>query len=320
MTWRSISQCCAVLLICVLSTYEASAQFASPFAPPPPDAMDAVSGGSVGPNPAPYMNAARGVAQPAQPTAGSPFAAPPMGAPPAPTPAAAATPAPSYGYAYGNYGNYGGAAGQSAQPVTPTPTPIPTTTVLTGTRVTDAVSGELIDDARFIDVPQNEVDGKYFDDGTNGDEQAGDLVFTKIDERGDVIGAESHQVLVRLLNALQSANQLSPLEFYRLNVLTTEAISEIDNFRTKEAEKDKLLRLWAVRFVREFKKNPDDLASPFYDLYVVSPPQKPSMKIPVPIGDWKPPTSPQMKLDQAANATVGSGFGGYGGGGGYGGY
>lgn len=285
----------------------ASAQFTGAFAPPPSGAMDTLSGASVGPNPAPYMNAAQAVP-------GAPGAPPaPGGIPPAP--GAAPTPAaaqPAYSpYGYGNYGGTtpGVVPGQTA---TPTPTPIPTTKVFEGMRVTDAVTGEIIDDARFVEVPQAEVEGKYFDDGTHGDEAAGDLVYSNVTERNDVIGAESNQILMRLINSLESADNMNPLEFYRLNVLTTEVISEIDQWRVQEAEKDKVLRSWLQRFVQKFKKNPEDVSSHFYELYVVSPPPRPSVALPAIVGVWSPPTAPGMKVDTAAQTGTTGGGGGYG--------
>ena len=296
------------------------AQFGSPFAPAPSDAMDTLSGGSVGPSAAAPLAGARAVAgQPGPPMPPTP-GVPAPGAPTAlgPSPAATPTPAPAGGYSYyGGYGGYGTAAGVTATP-TPTPTPIETVRVLAGARVTDAVTGELIDDYIYLDHPKTMLEGYFFDDGTHGDEQAGDFLYSNVSQRNDVIGAETHQTLVRTLNSLQSANQMTPLEFYRLHVLTTEAISEIGKWRVEEAEKDKLLRGWSQRFVREFLKDTNDPTTGFYALYIAHPPMKPGVKTLPVTPDWRPPTSPQAKVDAAGAAVGAAGYAA--GGGGYGGY
>jgi len=317
---------CAALFWAVAAASYAQNPFLAP-----PSAIDALSAGSPtgGINSSFYLDRARGAAATAAANAPSPAGFP--GAPPAPpAPAAPAAPARGGGYAGYNYGygGYGGAAAAAgpAAPATPTPTPIPTVMVLAGERVYDHNTRELLSDYRYLDVPQNQLEGRYFDDGTHGDEKTGDSLYTNATERDDVIGPATHQILSRLLRALERAEELSPLEFFRLHVLTTETISEIGKWRVEEAERDEKLRDWAVSFVREYKQNPEDPGSPFWPLYVVPPPPAPSTKVGRPVDAWRPPTSPQWKADlapegQAARAGYGYGaaVGGAGGGYGYGG-
>ncbi|MCX7013554.1 MAG: hypothetical protein NTW86_13530 [Candidatus Sumerlaeota bacterium] len=308
----------------------ASAQL-NPFAPPA--AMDALnsaspSGGLVAGT---YIDRARSAAAAsATPAFGAPApapGAPPFGAVPAApgVPTRTPTPAPrrSTGYGGYNYG-YGGATtptGPGGATPTPTPTPIPTKRVKTGERVRDPVirlldpnADDLISDYYYEDLPESEIKGKFFDDGTHGDEVAGDGLYTNVQpERFDVISPETHQVLVRLLKALESAEKLNPLEFYRLPILTTETISEIGKWREKEKERDILLRQWAEKFVNDFRATPDDPKaathelSEFYPLFVPPPPPPPSRNLERPKdangGMWMPPTL--LNLAQKAAATPG---------------
>jgi hypothetical protein len=277
-----------VVLACVLLTALPTvfyAQFTSPFAPPL-DAMDTLSEGSAGPSAGPYMDRAQSASD-----------------------AAAAQPQPRARVdEYDDY-DYGSGPGP-AQPTTPTPTPIPVTRVLTGERVSDHISRQILSDIRYVYVPKDEVEGNYFDDGTHGDEEADNLLYTNISERDDVIGAETHKILARLLVALTKSEELNPLEFFRLQVLTTETISEIGNWREEEGVRDKWIREWAIRFVREYRINPDDMTSPFLPLYVVPPPPPPSLRVPTPVDNaWLPPTSPLRKSSNFEDGEAGEGRG-----------
>lgn len=199
---------------------------------------------------------------------------------------------------------------------------IPKITVITGTRIFDAVTGELIDDALLKELPETERDN-YFDDGTNGDLLAQDEIFTLVDTRNDVIGQSNQRVKEQLVMALISADDLDPLMFYGFNLMSTErhetlprkrawkvipdpdgvgsilAEMETDQpvlvpkYREWQAEKDKKVRNdWSYRFLQEYRLNKDSLTSEFYSLYIPIPPQVPTIA-PPPFGMWEPFADPE---------------------------
>ena len=212
--------------------------------------------------------------------------------------------------AVGNALNAAGAAVINAIPLT--------VTVIDGTRIFDAITGELLDDAVEKKVTEQEK-ASYYDDGTHGDIAPDDGSFTRVDERRDVIGQSSQRVKERLLQALVSAEALNPLEFYGFNIMSLSVGEEqprnrvwklvpdpeggpgrvlreqvIDNpvslpsYRQWQVEQDAQVKnIWSMSFLHEYRKNKDSLTSEFFPLYIPYPPQAPSVAPPA-MGTWTP--------------------------------
>ena len=197
-------------------------------------------------------------------------------------------------------------------------------TVITGTRVRDAVTGELLDDPVKKKVPVSEK-SKYHDDGLNGDMVANDQEYTKIDERNDMIGHSNQRVKEQLVQALLVAESYNPLEFYGYNLMSTdrqegqprnrawkivpdpkgrgmmlaevpvEKPLKVPKYRDKQTEEDIKVKDWSLRFLQEYRKNRDSMTSEFFPLYIPMPPQVPAT-IP-PIG-WTPFSDPDVLLKE----------------------
>ena len=97
----------------------------------------------------------------------------------------------------------------------------PRITVVAGTRVFDAITGELLDDAVERQVPQSQRD-QYYDDGTHGDLQADDGKYTRVGERRDRISHINQRIKEQLIKSLVYAADLNPLEFYGYTLMSTE--------------------------------------------------------------------------------------------------
>jgi hypothetical protein len=151
--------------------------------------------------------------------------------------------------------------------------------VVTGQRVRDAVTGMLLEDVRYEEVPEYMVD-QFYDDGTHGDEVANDGTYTNVVEIDDVIGPETAELQLKLINLLLGSEEMGPLGFFRLFALTDEPVSQLPKRIMTEEDLDTKLETWANVFLRMFRKNKDDLYSDFYSLYVPSPPPKPQLPIP----------------------------------------
>lgn len=249
----------------------------------PPGAMDTLNQGPVGPGGAGAraLNQARGAAGPAQQLPGG----------------AAAQPGTS-------------PFGQAMQQFR-------TIKVISGTRVFDAVTGELLDDADEIEIPETEKEN-YFDDGTHGDVQAEDGKFTRVTERSDVIGWMHQRFKEALIEKIQMAERMDPLEFYGLTLLSTEryepeprklAWQLVPNSdggpgmtlaeRPTEApirvpkqremiqrKNEKLIGPegqeggWAYDFLERYRIDKGELRSEFYSPYVPLPPRPPESQPP----------------------------------------
>ena len=222
-----------------------------------------------------------------------------------------------------------GAPGFPAQPGAPGAMPgmgiieqIAKIKVVTGTRVFDAVSGELLDDVIEKMVPATDKE-QYFDDGTHGDLQADDGQYARIDERSDVLGAGLQRVKESLVQAIVSAADLDPLDFFGYSLMSTERIAHVPRnrawkivpnpdggpgfvlaematekpllvpkYRDQLAKRDDRVKNdWADRFLAEFRRSRDSLTSEFYALYIPTPPQKPTMQ-PPPAAQWMPFSDP----------------------------
>lgn len=261
----------------------------NPYAPP--SAIDNLSGASTGPNPTAYINRARVAA--GQPVPANAPAAPPT--------------SPVGATAYG-------AMPPAAPGIAPQGTPLPGGPVSTpqprlikvraGERIYCHVCGLLLQDAVEKDVPEDQK-AKYYDDGTHGDAEANDGIYSNIVERKDVLGPVCNELLQRTVATIRNAEQLSPLEFYRLHATADDRLSMLPKSRDEERERDMRLKEWNDKFLRSYRKNPNDSTSEFYPVYVPPPPELP--KVP-------PPTAPQPQQGQpGAPSAPPPNVGGYGG-------
>jgi len=168
------------------------------------------------------------------------------------------------------------------RPGAPMATPVPTPKmirVLSGSRIQCAVSGIVLEDIVYKEVPEAEK-GNYYDDGTHGDAEAGDGTWTNIIVRNDVMSPESHAILQRLMTLMNNIEDREPMDFYRLNVATSEPLSPLPKQIDEEQDRDIKLTEWNDRFLRMFRQNENDPQSAFYPLYLPPPPSYPNVPLP----------------------------------------
>jgi hypothetical protein len=151
-----------------------------------------------------------------------------------------------------------------------------------GERVICHRTGQILQDAREINILVSQV-GSYYDDGENGnDAVAGDNIYTNITISRDFISPEAHLIKTRLVQTLQYASELTPMEFTLERVATTEPLSGLPKVVTLEEERDKSLRDWANRFLRDYRVNPEDPTSGFVRAFLPPPPRAPNIPLPAP--------------------------------------
>jgi hypothetical protein len=212
---------------------------------------------------------------------------------------------------------------------------------IVGTRVFDAVTGVLLDDARVTYIEESEKEN-YYDDGTHGDLVQNDGEYAKVDVRRDVIGQSNQRIKERLIQALNAAEQLDPVDFYGHTLLTTDRtqqeprtrrwkvvpdergrigykLAEVDTdtplvvpkLVTQEQQKDQTIAGedgWAIRFLDEYRLAKSDVTSEFFPLYVPKPPTPPRVPPPVDAG-WAPFPSPAGPGGPGAPAPAAAGGG-----------
>lgn len=214
---------------------------------------------------------------------------------------------------------------------------IPRVKAIMGTRVFDAVTGDLLDDAQLVNVDQAEIQNLgLVDDGTQGDRIPEDGEFAKVDQSREFIGQANQRLKERLIQAIYSAEQLNPLEFYGFNIMTTERTTpaprnrrwrlvddpdggpgktlaevatekplEVPKFREWEMERDRKVAGkdgWAIRFLDEYRTDKGKIDSEFYTIYIPQPPVVPS--VPPPPG-WSPFPNPEGAGPEAGPAGAG---------------
>lgn len=253
---------------------------------------------------------AAGAPAPAPPGPGGPLGAPaPPGAPPLPP----GTP-PGVSEAVGAAGK---AVGRVIRPKVK---------AIVGVRSFDPITGELMGDARLMSLPESAKDElPLYDDGTHGDLIPEDGLFANVEVKRDSIGQSNQRLKERLIQAIYTAEQLTPLEFYGYHILTTERhnpvprnrrwrmvkdpaglgsmLSEaatdkplaVPKYREEEQRKDQKVAGkdgWAILFLDEYRLQRGDLQSDFFPVYVPPPPAPPFMAPPGGT-EWKPFPHPE---------------------------
>lgn len=229
-------------------------------------------------------------------------------------------------------GGFPGQPGQPQQQQQPMLQMPELATVIYGERVVCRATGQMLDDARELDVVA-EFLNQYYDDGRSGlDARADDNIFTNATFRNDVISPEAHLLKTRMIRALEIAESYSPTEFYIIPVASNDLRSDFPRVLDLEQERDGKLRVWAERFLDDYRFDSGAVGEAsweFVPTFLPPPPRTPDLDLPV---DFFPPSkAEELENEQDAQQNnapggrdgfpgAGGGFGGPMGGGGRSGY
>jgi hypothetical protein len=205
---------------------------------------------------------------------------------------------------YNEFGQAGipNVQGDPNAPPPPTPSPTPKMfRVLSGSRVYCAVSGVLLEDIVFKEITEADM-SNFYDDGTHGDEKAADGTYTNITERSDVMSPDSHAILQRLMTMFKNIEESEPMDFYRLNVVTSDPLSSLPKQTCEEKERDIKLSEWNDIYLQKFRVDENDPTSKFYPLYIPPPPSQPGLFLPAGF-------QPIVAATQTPEGTGGGGYG-----------
>ena len=162
----------------------------------------------------------------------------------------------------------------------PAAPPVKKILVLTGEQIKCHVMGTLLEDIHYEYRPELEK-GEYYDDGTHGDLQPNDNIYSNISARNDVLSAEANRVKLLYLRMLELCEETNPLEFFRIPVATEEPLSTLPRMSDEEKDRDEtFLRQWHRQFLTYYRQDPEDPMSDFYPIFVPSPPRTPETPAP----------------------------------------
>jgi hypothetical protein len=211
-------------------------------------------------------------------------------------------------------------AGARAGAMLPTPTPR-RYSALRGQRVYDAVSKEILDDVRSVEITEDELD-QYSDDGQSlGDDEANDGLYSQIKPpvENEFIGEVTNYYLERTIVMLRNAQAMHPLDFFGVTMMTNEPQSIIPKLREHQIarndmiykidEKNKSFEGWSSAFLNPYRKEKGKPGSAFYDLYVPPAPDPPAGD--PPMAPWTPlGHTPVVAAEQGQPGGAGGGPGG----------
>lgn len=163
-------------------------------------------------------------------------------------------------------------SGQTATPSAPAPE-IKMITVVEGELVISAKSGEVLQRPVRKQVPESLKDN-YYDDGTHGDEVAGDGIYSNVVVRKDVISPTEFKERIALESLINKIAKDNPVEFYRVYVAADGHDPEIPSYSYWKQRRDEFVADFKARALAPYK----DANGNFYEVY--QPPQQNTPGVP----------------------------------------
>jgi hypothetical protein len=156
-------------------------------------------------------------------------------------------------------------SGQTAQTPTGPAPEVKMITVVEGELVISAKSGEVLQRPVRKQVPESLKDN-YYDDGTHGDEVAGDGIYSNVVVRKDVISQTEFKERIALESLINKIAKDNPVEFYRVYVAADGHDPEIPSYSYWKDRRDQFLADFKARALAPYK----DANGNFYEVYVPS--------------------------------------------------
>jgi hypothetical protein len=142
--------------------------------------------------------------------------------------------------------------------------------VKVGEKVICAKTDVVLKDVEVKEIPRSELgEGVYFDDGTHGDENANDEIWSKITIRKDVISEEANSVKEKLEAICDYARDMSPVEFYGVFMASEDRSPNLVSSSFLERRRDEFIIEFRQRALASYV-NPD--TGQYYQVYKEKPP------------------------------------------------
>lgn len=135
------------------------------------------------------------------------------------------------------------------------------------------VKTKLIDTLRFVSPPASrELEENRLEEGL-----AADLQGLSIRSNSDI---RRYIIQPRETRSLEFFSNLTPMQFAQVRVATTEPLSPLPQIIDLEREQDRKLEDWAMRFLRDYRIDPDQMDSEFFPTFLPPPPRAPNIPLP----------------------------------------
>ena len=145
-------------------------------------------------------------------------------------------------------------------------------TVVEGELVISAKSGLVLQKPERKQVPETLKDN-YYDDGTHGDEVAGDGIYSNVVIRKDVISKDEYKLRLSLESLINKIAKDNPVEFYRLFVASDGHDPEIPSYGYWKSRRDEFVNDYKTRVLAPYK----DANGNFYEVYEPPTPTVPNI-------------------------------------------
>ncbi len=143
--------------------------------------------------------------------------------------------------------------------------------VVEGEMIISAKSGEVLQKPERKMVPETMKD-QYFDDGTHGDEVAGDGIYSNVVVRKDVISKKEYTQRIALENLINKMSDDRPVDFYRVYVSADSPNPKIPSTQYWRTKKNDFIDDYKTRILAPYK----DEKGEFYPVYEPPKPQVPN--------------------------------------------
>lgn len=159
----------------------------------------------------------------------------------------------------------------------------PKVKVLTGRKVYDALTKEVLEYPQVIEINREELanlNPSANDQGITPDEYANDGFYSNFTIRSDVLGEKSFRLLERTLNSILLAEEMTPLEFQSIISDADPENPNLNVYKILEETRDNRVKVWQEKFLFYFRKDPKDPKSDFFALYIPKEPSFPTTNFP----------------------------------------
>lgn len=143
-----------------------------------------------------------------------------------------------------------------------------------GEKIVCAVTGKVLKDVEVKEMYENQLaGGEYYDDGTHGDDLAGDGILSRVTVRRDLISEEAYAVREKLDRICRTARDMSPVDFYGAYIAPYEAGDGSVSARVLEQKRDEFIMQFRIKVLADYI-NPE--TGQYYQVYrkkAAEPPQ-----------------------------------------------
>jgi hypothetical protein len=122
-----------------------------------------------------------------------------------------------------------------------------------GEKIVCAVTGVVLKDVEVKEMYEGQLaGGEYYDDGTHGDETAGDGIRSRVTVRYDLISREAHAVREKINKICLTARDMSPLDFYGAYIAPLDPGNDSVSAKVLEQKRDEFIMKFRTKALADY--------------------------------------------------------------------